>query len=187
LTTGLGRQGDAGHPPDLHAGQPDGGALDEPADLVEVGDQLVLPLEVARLRPEQVDDGEEGEQTEQDEAADPDLQREVPPVGHGQVDLSSPARKRRTSGLAERRISAGVPRSAKRPWWRIAIWSATMSANSMSWVTTMAVSHTPVRSWAMSSATTRALVGSRAAVGSAKNTPPGPGPAAPARATRHLL
>jgi len=48
-----------------------------------------------------------------------------------------------------------------------------MLANSMSWVTTMAVSHTPLRSEAISSATKRAFVGSSPAVGSSKNTTSG--------------
>src|SRR6266851_3401981 len=90
-----------------------------------------------------------------------------------QISRSSPARNRRTSGLAERWISAGVPWSANCPCSRIAIWSATSSANSTSWATTIAVSHTPVRSWAMSSATSFALVGSSPAVGSSKKTTSG--------------
>jgi hypothetical protein len=37
--------------------------------------EIVLPLEVARLRAEQVDDGEEDAEPGQDEGADPDLER----------------------------------------------------------------------------------------------------------------
>src|SRR5213594_1112308 len=66
----------------------------------------------------------------------------------------------------------------------MAIRSATMPANSMSWVTTMAVSQTPVRNSAISSATSRALVGSSPAVGSSKKTTSGSMTSARAMPTR---
>ena len=74
---------DRGDPADLHAGQAHGGALDQPAHLGELGDEVVLALEVAGLGPEQVDDREEHEQAGQDERADADLQGERALVGHG--------------------------------------------------------------------------------------------------------
>src|SRR6266704_16891 len=59
-----------------------------------------------------------------------------------------------------------------------------MLANSMSWVTTMAVSQTPSRSEAISSATSLALVGSSPAVGSSKKTTSGSSTRARAMPTR---
>src|SRR4029077_11046555 len=65
-----------------------GWTRDEPADLAELGHQVVLPLEVARLRAEQVDDGEEDAEPGQDEGADPDLERAQARLRHG--DLGRP-------------------------------------------------------------------------------------------------
>ena len=84
----LGRQGHAGDPADLNAGQADGGALDEAPDLRELGHQLVLPLEVAGAGAQQVDDGEEDGEGHEDEAADAELKREGPMVGHGPIQPS---------------------------------------------------------------------------------------------------
>ena len=82
LAPRLGRQADARDPPDLDAGQPDRRPLDEPAHLGELRDQLVLALEVAGLSTQQVDDREKDPEAGQDEAADPDLQRELTAVRH---------------------------------------------------------------------------------------------------------
>ena len=78
----------------------------------------------------------------------------------------------------------GCPCRRSGPGGGSAIRSATRSANSMSCVTTMAVSQTPVRSSAISSATSRALVGSRPAVGSSKRTSSGSITSARAMPTR---
>jgi hypothetical protein len=84
LAPGLLGQRDRGHAPDLHPGQPHGGALNEAAHLDELDGEVVLALEVAGLRPQQVDDRHEHEQAREDEGADADLQGELGALGgHG--------------------------------------------------------------------------------------------------------
>ena len=82
LPPGCGGQLDPGDAADLHAGEPHRGPLDEPAHLDELGDEVVLSLEVPRLGAQQVDDREEDPETGEDEPADTDLERELAGVRH---------------------------------------------------------------------------------------------------------
>src|SRR5262249_60275565 len=107
---------DLGHSADLDTGQPHRRPLEQAPHLGELGDEVVLALEIARLGAEEVDDREENEETGEDEGADPDLQGDLSTIGHsGQLARSSPARNLRTSGLADRWISAGRPTAAQLP------------------------------------------------------------------------
>src|SRR5207237_1552306 len=61
------------------------------------GHQIALPLEVAGAGAQKVDDGEEDGEGHEDEAADAELKREGPMVGHGPIQPSPRRRSTRAS------------------------------------------------------------------------------------------